>query len=113
MGDAKQRGMEGCRKRRYVGIHPHLFEQAVNRGLYRRLENCRKDVIGAVNGRGALLPEPEEDRFLCVFRNSENGRMCTVPVTGGGGAFIAITIWESSEWEKKRYKSEKSQLTDR
>ncbi|MFH1623339.1 MAG: hypothetical protein ABIA12_02365 [Candidatus Aenigmatarchaeota archaeon] len=113
MGDARRRGADVGRKRRYVGIHPHLFEQAVNRGLYRKLENARKDVIDAVNGRGALLPEPEENRFLCVFRNSENGRMCTVPVAGGGGAFIAITIWESSECEIKRYKSEKAQLTDR
>ena len=103
----------GGRQRKYVGIHPHLFEQAVNRSLYRKLENARKDVIDAVNGRGVLLPEPEENRFLCVFRNSENGRMCTVPVMCEGSAFMAITVWESSEWEIKRYKSEKSQLTDR
>lgn len=100
------------KRKKYVGIHPHFFEQVKNRKLYKRLENARKDIIKAVKGDGILIPEPQESKFLCVFRNSESGKCCTASVLETESAFMVVTVWESSEWESKKYKFEKKQLTN-
>lgn len=100
------------KRKKYVGIHPHFFEQAKNKKLYKSLENARKDIIKAVKGVGILIPQPQEGKFLCVFKNSENNKCCTAPVLETDDAFMVITVWESSEWEEKKYKFEKKQLTN-
>jgi len=99
------------RGKKYVGIHPHFFEQATNKKLYKSLEDARKDIIKAVKRVGVLIPQPQENKFLCVFKNSESGKCCTAAVLETDSAFMVITVWESSEWEQKKYKFEKKQLT--
>jgi hypothetical protein len=110
--NASERRGKTIRARKYVGIHPHFFEQVKNRRLYRSLRNARNDIIKAVKKVGVLVPQPEEGKFLCVFKNGEDGRCCTASVLETERAFMVITVWESSEWEKKKYKFEKKQLTN-
>jgi len=98
------------RHKKFVGISPHVFEQAKDRNLYKSIKNARDDIINAVKKLGVLLPQPEENKFLCVFKNNENGKCCTCPVLETDRAFMVITIWESSGWEKSRYKLERTEI---
>jgi len=99
------------REKKYVGLHPHVFEQAINRKLFESVQEARDIIVNAVKHSGVFVPQPEENKLLCLFKHKD--KYVTMPVFETENAFMCITMWESNEWEKGKYNLEKLKLINR
>jgi len=115
------------RYKKHVIIKNHVFNEGIRQGLFETHEQLATEVILATRRTGSLMWDKKKFKIcngiktsypflqtkrnecLCVFTNKA-GKFCTIPIKISYSQITVKTVFESSNWQIKKYRKMKRNI---